>query len=51
MMMMNIADFEIMDMILFSISTKNFAEKLDMNVKVFRPFKCWKKHLLIEHIL
>lgn len=51
MMMMNIADFVIMDMILFSISAKNFAEKLDMNVKDFRPFKCWKKHLLIEHIL
>jgi hypothetical protein len=51
MMMMNIADFVIMDMILFSISAKNFAEKLNMNVKDFRPFKCWKKHLLIEHIL
>lgn len=51
MMMMNIADFVIMDMILFRISAKNFAEKLDMNVKDFRPFKCWKKHLLIEHIL
>jgi hypothetical protein len=51
MMMMNIADFVIMDMILFNISAKNFAEKLDMNVKDFRPFKCWKRHLLIEHIL
>ena len=35
MMMMNIADFE----------------KLDMSVKDFRPFKCWKKHLVLEHIL
>lgn len=51
MMMMSIADFVIMDMILFSICAKNFAQKLDMKVKDFRPFKCWKKHLLYEHIL
>lgn len=51
MMMMNIADFVIMDLILFSISAKRFAEKLDMSVKDFRPFKCWKKHLVLEHIL
>jgi hypothetical protein len=51
MMMINIADFIIMDMILFSICANNFAKKLDMNVKDFRPFKLWKKHLFIEHIL
>lgn len=51
MMIMNIADFVIMDMILFTISAKSFADKLDMKVKDFRPFKCWKRHLLLEHIL
>lgn len=51
MMMMNIADFVIMDLILFNICAKNFAEKLDMNVKDFRPFKCWKQHILFEHII
>jgi hypothetical protein len=51
MMIMNIADFVFMDMILFRISAENFAEKLKMNIKDFRPFKCWKRHLLFEHIL